>query len=338
MAHDMKWSKVQVLGKGSYGTVHLAMANRVGSAFSSPFSGLIAIKSAVFQNSLSLQKEAKILQDLVDCPEIVHYFGNNLTIESGVGFYNLQLEYASGGTLEDLIKKTGGKLVEYDVQRYTRMIVKGLRCIHEKGYVHCDLKPANILVFRSKDGKGNAVKIADFGISKIPREENGFVKRKFCFRGTPIYMSPESVALGEIEAPLDIWSLGCTVIEMITGKHVWNCTGLEDLMFQIVFGKEPPKIPETMSEHGKDFLRKCFVRDPRKRWTAEMLLNHPFISETECFTSTKIRLIGCSSSISRGLSSSETLLPPPGFSAFPSVLHGHAHYYGNWQLGWGYGQ
>ena len=148
-------------------------------------------------------------------------------------------------------------------------------------------------------------------------------------------MSPESVALGEIEAPLDIWSLGCTVIEMITGKHVWNCTGLEDLMFQIVFGKEPPKIPETMSEHGKDFLRKCFVRDPRKRWTAEMLLNHPFISETECFTSTKIRLIGCSSSISRGLSSSETLLPPPGFSAFPSVLHGHAHYYGNWQLGWG---
>ncbi|KAK7839689.1 hypothetical protein CFP56_017575 [Quercus suber] len=83
-----------------------------------------------------------------------------------------------------------------------------------------------------------------------------------------------------------------------------------------------------MSEHGKDFLRKCFVRDPRKRWTAEMLLNHHFISETECLTSTKIRLTGCSSSISRRLSSSETLLPPPGFSAFPSVLHGYAHYYG----------
>ncbi|KAK7839688.1 mitogen-activated protein kinase kinase kinase 17 [Quercus suber] len=180
MAHDMKWSKIQVLGKGSYGTVYLAMQTE----------SVPPIKSAVFQNSLSLQKEAKILQDLVDCPEIVHYFGNDLTIESGVGFYNLQLEYASGGTLEDLIKKSGGKLVEYDVQRYTRMIVKGLRCIHEKGYVHCDLKPANILVFRSKAGRGNAVKIADFGISKIPREENGFVKRKFCFRGTPhIYVS-----------------------------------------------------------------------------------------------------------------------------------------------------
>ena len=140
------------------------------------------------------------MQDLVDCPEIVHYFGNDLTIESGVGFYNLQLEYASGGTLEDLIKKTGGKLVE--LQRYTRMIVKGLCCIHEKGYVHCDLKLANILVFRSEDGKGIAVKIADFGILKIPREENDFVKRKLCFRGTPIYTSPESVALGEIEAPL----------------------------------------------------------------------------------------------------------------------------------------
>ncbi|XP_050260669.1 mitogen-activated protein kinase kinase kinase 20-like [Quercus robur] len=189
MAHDMKWSKIQVLGKGSYGTVYLAITNRVGSAFSSPFSGLIAIKSAVFQKSLSLQNEAKFLQDLVDCPEInVHYFGNDLSVESGVGFYNLQLEYASGGTLEDLIKKTGGKLVEYDVQRYTRMIVKGLRCIHEKGYVHCDLKPANILVFRSKDGRGIAVKMADFGILKIPREENDFVKRKLCFQGTPIYI------------------------------------------------------------------------------------------------------------------------------------------------------
>ena len=78
--------------------------------------------------------------------------------------------------------------MEYDVQRYTRMIVKGLRCIHEKGYVHCDLKPANILVFRSKAGRGNAVTIADFGISKITREEYGFVNRKFCFRGTPIYI------------------------------------------------------------------------------------------------------------------------------------------------------
>ena len=110
MAHDMKWSKIQVLGKGSYGTVYLAITNRVGSAFSSPFSGLIAIKSAVFQNSLSLQKEAQILQDLVDCPEIVHYFGNDLTIESGVGFYNLQLEYASGGTLEDFNQENWRKI------------------------------------------------------------------------------------------------------------------------------------------------------------------------------------------------------------------------------------
>ncbi|XP_030950116.1 mitogen-activated protein kinase kinase kinase 18-like [Quercus lobata] len=198
---------------------------------------------AVFQKSLSLQKKAKILQDLVDCPEIVHYFGNDLSVESGVGFYNLQLEYASGGTLEDLIKKTGGKLVEYDVQR--------LRTLRPEA--------RNILVFRSKDGRGIVVKIADFGILKILREENDFVKRKLCFRGTPIYMSPESVALGLV-------------------------------MFQIVFGKEPPKIPETMSEHGKDFLGKCFVRDPRKRWTAEMLLNQPFVIETECLTSTKIRL------------------------------------------------
>lgn len=143
----MKWIKFQVLGRGSYGTVHLAVC---ADSYSS--SGLIAVKSAILEHSFPLTKEAKILRQFADCSEIVRCFGVDLTVELGQMFYNLLLEYASGGTLHDLMERSGGKLQERDVQKYTRMILKGLHCIHEKGYVQCDLKPENILVFYSRDG------------------------------------------------------------------------------------------------------------------------------------------------------------------------------------------
>ncbi|KAB1207489.1 Serine/threonine-protein kinase BCK1/SLK1/SSP31 [Morella rubra] len=303
----LKWLKVQVLGRGSYGTVYLATP---ATPKYCPI-GSIAVKSAALEHCMSLKKEATILREFTGCSEIVRCLGVDLSVEDGLGVYNLLLEYASEGTLLDVMKKNGGRLQEPDVQRYTRMIVKGLRCIHEKGYVHCDLKPANVLVFCSEDG-ASSVKIADFGLSKIPGEENEFVRRNFTFRGTPIYMSPESVLLGEIQSPLDIWSLGCMVIEMLTGNLAWTFKDMRTLMFQIALGNEPPKIPETMSEVGKDFLGRCFVREPRKRWTAEMLLRHPFLDETQVFPSTGYPL-HVPPSVSKNPSASRTLGPPPGF-------------------------
>jgi serine/threonine protein kinase len=155
------------------------------------------------------------------------------------------------GLLMNLIKKSGGKLAEHDVQKYTKMIVKGLHCIHEKGYVHCDLKPENILVFSSPDG-GSSLKITDFGLSKIPGDLDELMTKSFGFRGTPVYLSPESLLHGGIQACLDIWSLGCVVVEMISGKWAWDCIGgREELAIEIA--TESPKIPENMSETGKDF-------------------------------------------------------------------------------------
>jgi serine/threonine protein kinase len=82
--------------------------------------------------------------------------------------------------LHDLIKKSGGKLDKRDFQKYTRMIVKGLHCIREKGYIHCDLKLENILVFSSSDG-ASSEKITDFGLSKIPGDLNVLMTKKFDF-------------------------------------------------------------------------------------------------------------------------------------------------------------
>jgi serine/threonine protein kinase len=293
------WTKVHLLGKGSYGTVHLAVC------LDSYPCGSIAVKSAILEQSSSLMKEAEILKHFVDCPEIVRCLGVDLTVESGQRFFNLLLEYAPGGTLLDLIKKSGGKMQENDVKKYTRMILKGLRCMHEKGFVHCDLKPENILAFPSPCG-ASYVKITDFGLSKIPGDLNELIKKKmFSFRGTPTYMSPESIVPGEIHSGLDIWSLGCIVVELISGNLAWEFNDMEDLMIQIA--TKSPKIPETMSEIGKDFLLRCFARDTRKRWTAEMLLRHPFLLETRSSTPST-RSAVC-------YSSTGNLLPPPGFES-----------------------
>jgi len=271
------WVKKQVLGKGTFGTVSLAVPRFPKDSLHIP---AIAVKSAEFKNSSSLQKEAKILYHLRECPGIVRCFGQDVSVEDGKRVYNMLLEFAPGGSLKDLIRRSGGHLPESDVAEYTRTILEALSYMHGKGYVHCDIKPGNILVFPSKDG-GNHVKIADFGSLANRRDCEG----KGC-PGTLLYRSPESILLGSIKASVDIWSLGCTVVEMVTGKPVWptaifKLKGVNELLREIALGKRPPKIPQNMSDEGKDFLGKCLVRDPKLRWSADMLLNHPFLQQVK---------------------------------------------------------
>lgn len=235
---------------------------------------IMAVKYSTLSQSSSLQREKEILTQLQGCPQILRCFGDDLTVENGNTVYNLFLEYVSGGTLADRVKDFGGRLPEPDVRRYTRSMLQCLNYIHGKGYVHCDIKLPNILV--SVDDE--SVKISDFGLAK----RVGIKEDEFCLRGTPLYMSPESIARSEYEPPSDIWSLGCIVAEMVAGKPAWRCRADADvgaLLFRIGFGSELPEIPSELSEQGKDFLSQCFVRDPTKRWTAEALLNHPFVAD-----------------------------------------------------------
>ncbi|RVW83407.1 Mitogen-activated protein kinase kinase kinase 17 [Vitis vinifera] len=245
-----------LIGQGASGKVYMAISRKGGG------SRLLAVKSSVCSSSSSsLLREEEILRSLGACPDVVECFGSYSSMEvDGSWVYNLILEYAPGGTLRSLMERRRGKLSESEVRDYARMIIRGLCYIHQKGLVHCDLKPDNVLVFPGVDGGGNVVKIADFGLAKRVGEEE---VPRVSFRGTPSYMSPESLALKEHDAPMDIWSLGCTIIEMVTGQR-----------------------------YGKDFLEKCFVRDPKWRWTAEMLLHHPFVAPPPPPTGTPILMTG----------------------------------------------
>ncbi|KAI4296208.1 hypothetical protein L6164_036184 [Bauhinia variegata] len=275
----------KILGKGSCSTVFRAVSATPQRGYGDI---TVAVKSTAIPScALSLLKEENILKHFRRCPEIVQCYGSDITVEDGVSVQNLFLEYAPYGTLADLIK-TGGYL-ESQVRVFTRMLLRGLSRIHRMDFVHCDLKPDNVLVFPGTETAScYQLKIADFGSAKTLEEKRNFNAGYWRgrFRGTPSYMSPESVAVGKIGPALDIWSLGCIVIEMITGLPPWTLCGSglqikteKDLKYRLVFDeKAGPKIPEGVSKDCRDFLGKCLDRDSNWRWTADMLLLHPFLA------------------------------------------------------------
>ncbi|OAY35462.1 mitogen-activated protein kinase kinase kinase 20 [Manihot esculenta] len=265
----MDWFRGDCIGCGSFSTVNLAIPRSISAP-------LMAVKSCdVFESSL-LENEKDVLTQLGNCEHVIQCFGGDQSVENGKMLYNLLLEYASGGSLSHLVKKSGGCLPESDARRYTRSILKGLHYIHAKGFAHCDIKLQNILLFENGEAK-----IADFGLAKKTGQKQSGEQGRIEFRGTPLYMSPESVNENEYDSPCDIWALGCALVEMVTGKPAWNCkqeTNVAALLIRIGVGDELPEIPQELSKEAKDFLSKCFVKDPKRRWTADMLLDHPFVA------------------------------------------------------------
>lgn len=274
----MSWFRGCLIGKGCYGSVFLANLKKPKSRYSS-YPRIMAVKSAEVSVSGSIQKEKEILDNIRGCPNVIKCYGEEITNgeNNNQMVYNLLLEYGSGGTLAEVIKESNGNgLREFDVKRYARSILKGLCHIHNCGYVHCDLKPDNILLV---GGDKFSAKIGDLGLAKRAKQSKKS-KSDTYWRGTPMYFSPEVVIDGVQEAPSDIWAFGCIVLEMLTGNPPWGSmveTNCDEVLARIGESNEVPLIPSTLSREVKSFLKGCFSRKAMFRWTAEMLLAHPFL-------------------------------------------------------------
>ncbi|KAK3412132.1 hypothetical protein EUGRSUZ_I00918 [Eucalyptus grandis] len=248
----MDWVRGKEIGHGGFATIHLATPAETCPSGLPP---LMAVKSCDEALSSSLRHERRVLSELGECPRIVRCFGHSLTSErSGEELYNVLLEYAAGGSLADSMKSRGKLLSEPEIRRHTRSILEGLEFVHSKGFVHCDVKLQNILVFPSG---GEEVKIADFGLAKRAGERlaKGGKQGGVEWRGTPMYMAPESVKHNEYEPPADVWALGCAVVEMATGRPPWGSRAESNayaLMIRIGVGDEIPEIPEGDEEVVRD--------------------------------------------------------------------------------------
>ncbi|XP_020234225.1 mitogen-activated protein kinase kinase kinase 18 [Cajanus cajan] len=256
----MEWQRGHTIGHGSSATVYTATCHGV----------VFAVKSSELSQSEPLQKEQKILSSL-SSPYVVTYKGCDITMENNKPFFNLFMEYMPFGTLAHTSRNHGDRPEEPAIACYTRQIVQGLEYLHSRGLVHCDIKGSNILI-----GEGGA-KIGDFGCAKRVADEAAAIS------GTPMFMAPE-VARGEDQGcASDIWSLGCTLIEMATGGAPWpNVADPFSVLYHISYSSEVPPIPSFLSHEARDFLGKCLRRNPQERWTASELLKHPFLGEL-CF-------------------------------------------------------
>ncbi|KAJ0084550.1 hypothetical protein Patl1_31072 [Pistacia atlantica] len=259
----VSWVRGKCVGRGSFGTVNIAVDRLNGHVF--------AVKS-VDRNAChptqidSLENEIRILRSL-SSPYVVKYLDDDVSYESPTtSFRNLHLEYLPGGTV------AGADVATYVDEKILRShaycIVSALRYLHSRNIVHCDVKGKNILV----GPISSSCKLADFGSSKEIDNSGGLVLP----RGSPLWMAPE-VVRGEYQGPeSDVWSLGCTIIEMVTGRPAWEDFGA-DTLTRIGFSKELPVFPVQISELGRDFVEKCLRREPSERWSCNQLLQHPFL-------------------------------------------------------------
>ncbi|XP_059176238.1 mitogen-activated protein kinase kinase kinase 3-like [Physella acuta] len=254
------------LGKGGFGTVHLVIdTNRKDEE------KFVAKKISQSQKDLSKwMNEASILIKLRH-ERIVQFHG----FQKNETEIDLFLEFIKLGTLADFIKRNIRLNVEL-TRHFTIQILEGVKYLHENNILHLDIKGNNILMADESN-----IKLTDFGLSTIFTEEEGVQAE----RGTTRYMAPEMVdcpdgKIFEHAKSLDIWSVGCTVVEMATGSPPNSTTSSQAVLFQKAMLTKPKyELPVTASKYLIEFLDKTFMIKASDRPSAESLLkDDPFIT------------------------------------------------------------
>lgn len=268
-----KWVRGELIGKGTYGRVYLALNATTGE--------MIAVKQVELPQTASdksdsrqatvvqaLKMESETLKDL-DHPHIVQYLGFEETPTN----LSIFLEYVPGGSIGSVLKKHG-KFDDVVTRSFTWQILDGLEYLHSKGILHRDLKSDNILVEMT-----GICKISDFGISKRTDDIYGGAQHT-AMQGTIFWMAPEVINTqkGGYNFKIDIWSVGCVVLEMWGGVRPWTGEEMVAVMFKLYQGELPPLLADMkLSQHGTDFRLKCFAVNPEERPSASQLKEHPYL-------------------------------------------------------------
>ncbi|XP_010604479.1 mitogen-activated protein kinase kinase kinase 19 isoform X2 [Fukomys damarensis] len=268
------WTKGEILGKGAYGTVYCGLTSQ---------GQLIAVKQVALDTSdkLATEKEYRKLQEEVDLLKalkhvnIVAYLGTCLE-ENIVSIF---MEFVPGGSISSIINRFG-PLPEMVFCKYTKQILQGVAYLHDNCVVHRDIKGNNVMLMPT-----GIIKLIDFGCAKrlawagLNGTHSDMLKS---MHGTPYWMAPEVISESGYGRKSDIWSIGCTVFEMATGKPPLASMGRMAAMFYIGAhrGLMPP-LPDHFSENAADFVRMCLTRDQHERPSALQLLKHSFLKRNQ---------------------------------------------------------
>jgi hypothetical protein len=279
-------SIVRLLGTGAFGRVYLArIAGLTDQSNDVDSHQLVAIKRLIMNGSHDsllrlLVSEVGMLRSLRHA-NIVQFLG---IFRSANGkdpdTYNIVLEYVDGGSLLHLLQSCGGKFDERYAAGIVLQILDGLAYLHSCTVIHRDIKLANILVSETvplSQGRRSmpSVKISDFGTAVRVCEAQAM--RRSCV-GTPWFLAPEVIQVEEYSFPADIWSVGCCLFNMVTGRRPFHECNAMQCIYRMVTEEHPP-FPDdcTISAECRDFIMSCWRRDWRTRPSAVELMEHPFI-------------------------------------------------------------
>ncbi|KAF4086743.1 hypothetical protein AMELA_G00087780 [Ameiurus melas] len=264
------WTKGEILGRGAYGTVYCGLTSQ---------GQLIAVKQVTLDvsNSETAEKEYDRLEREVDLLKNIHHqniVGFLGTALSG-NIISIFMEYIPGGSISNILNRFG-PLPEKVLALYTHQILEGVVYLHDNRVIHRDLKGNNIMLMPS-----GVIKLIDFGCARRLNclthsgSRSDFLKS---VHGTPYWMAPEVINETGHGKKSDIWSIGCTVFEMATGKPPLAHMGKMAALFYIGAHKGlMPSLPDDFSEDAKEFVQACLINDQKQRPSAADLLRHPFV-------------------------------------------------------------
>lgn len=266
-----RWKRGALIGEGAYGKVYECLNLVTGELHAVKHIELSGTPEQIYREVYFLKKEIWMLKSLYHRNVIQYLYTEVNNDNNGV---DIMMEYVSGGSMRKLLNKFG-KFEEPMAALYIAQVLEGLSYLHGQGIVHRDIKSANILV--TQDG---VIKLADFGASKKLKSALVENKDEICksLRGSPYWMAPEVARRSGHSFSADIWSVGCVMIEMLTGNAPWSnvSRSVKEILDLIKGGKTPP-IPENTSDACKDFIGVCLQEDFSDRPTADELLQHKFL-------------------------------------------------------------
>jgi len=247
---DKRYKVIKKLGQGSFGAVYKVYDRELEIE-----KALKIIPEAISNDKeamKSLRKEASIMAKL-NHTNIVHIYDFHY---SGDIKY-IDMEYVEGESLADIkTERPDKKFTEEEVKQYAVQILEGLNYAHKKSVIHKDIKPQNIML--DKSGK---IRIMDFGIAESVQGSMSRLENTGS-SGTLVYMSPEQIRGKDVGKEADIYSLGATIYELLSGNPPFH---QGDITYQII-NEKPEKI-EGISEQMNIILQKCLKKDMKERYS-----------------------------------------------------------------------